>query len=48
MQYGRLKPFPDFLNIVQPQPGQLSLVGTSKVMKSQVESSGLLLRCSQQ
>ena len=48
MQNGFLKPLPAFLNIVCPQTGQSSLVGTSHVMKSHFFSSSRLVPNSQQ
>ena len=48
MQKGRLKPLPARLNMVWPQAGQSSLVGTSHVIKSQVRSVFLLPVNSQQ
>ena len=48
MQKGRLKPLPDFLNMVWPQTGQSSFTGTSKVRKSQVGSPFRAMLCSQQ
>ena len=48
MQNGFMKPLPAFLNIVCPQTGQSSLVGTSHVMKSHFFSSSRLVPNSQQ
>ena len=48
MQKGRLKPLPDFLNMVWPQAGQFSFTGTSKVRKSQEGSPLRAMLFSQQ